>query len=147
MDNQTNTLPTVETLKIVVSLLATCIGLAVIVIGLNYAMDIFQLIFTLLKSPAVLTDPIGQLAASFGGTAFDLKLSDRTIPVAKMIALVIYCFGLLIGAFLTMALMQTGAKIVALTAGDRSAVKQLLQSAFGSKMQPKPGPEEKTPRT
>jgi hypothetical protein len=36
-----------------------------------------------------------------------------------------------------MALMQTGAKIVSLTAGERSAVKQLLQSAFGRRMQPK----------
>ena len=126
----------VETLKKMISLLATCIGLAVIVIGLNYAVDVFRLIFTLLHTPASLTDPIAQLATSFGGKAFDIKLTERTIPLANLIALLIYCFGVLLSALLTMALMQTGAKIVSLTAGDRHAVKQLLRSAFGCRARP-----------
>lgn len=135
--NDENSVSVVEVLKIIVSCLATCIGLIVIVVGLKYAMDVFQLVFTMLHSPSVLADPVQQLAASFGGNAFDIQLSDRTVPLAKIIALVIYCFGVLTCAFLTMALMQTGAKIVSLTAGDRSAVKQLLQNAFGRRMQPK----------
>lgn len=135
--NNENSVSVVEILKIIVSSVATCIGLVVIVIGLKYAMDVFQLIFTMLHSPSALADPVQQLAASFGGSAFDIQLSDRTVPLAKIIALVIYCFGVLTCAFLTMALMQTGAKIVSLTAGERSAVKQLLQSAFGRRMQPK----------
>ena len=77
------------------------------------------------------------MASSFGGSAFDLKLSDRTVPLANIMALMLYCCGALLSAFLTLALMHTGAKIVSLTAGDRSAVKQLLQSAFGSSLQPK----------
>jgi hypothetical protein len=104
---------------------------------LKYAIDIFQLIFTMLRSPTALADPVHQLAATFGGNAFDIKLPDRTVPLAKIIALIIYCCGVLLSAFLTMALMQTGAKIVSLTAGDRSAVKQLLQSAFGNRARPK----------
>jgi hypothetical protein len=129
--------PAVETIKKIISLLATFIGLAVIIVGLKYAIDIFQLIFTILKSPASLTGPIQQMASSIGGNAFDLKLTDRTVPLANIIALMVYCGGALLSAFLTLALMHTGAKIVSLTAGDRSAVKQLLQSAFGSSMQPK----------
>jgi hypothetical protein len=132
----------VETIKKIVSLIATFIGLVVIIVGLKYAIDIFQLIFTILKSPASLTSPIQQLASSIGGSAFDLKLTDRTVPLANIIALMIYSGGALLSAFLTLALMHTGAKIVSLTAGDRSAVKQLLQSAFGSSMQPKVPAEE-----
>jgi hypothetical protein len=130
-------MPAVETIKKIISLLATFIGLAVIIVGLKYAIDIFQLIFTILKSPASLTGPIQQMASSIGGSAFDLKLTDRTVPLANIMALIVYCGGALLSAFLTLALMHTGAKIVSLTAGDRSAVKQLLQSAFGSSMQPK----------
>ena len=130
-------MPAVETIKKIVSLLATFIGLAVIIVGLKYAIDIFQLIFAILKSPASLTGPIQQMAASIGGSAFDLKLTDRTVPLANIMALIVYCGGALLSAFLTLALMHTGAKIVSLTAGDRSAVKQLLQSAFGNSMQPK----------
>ncbi|WP_245590257.1 hypothetical protein [Desulfobulbus elongatus] len=131
-----------DTLKRVVHLMATCLGLAVIVIGLVYAIDVFRLILTMLNSPSALADPVRELAASFGGSAFDVKLPDRTVPLANLIALVVYCCGVLAGAFLTMALMQTGAKIVSLTAGDRTAIKQMLQSAFGSRMQPKGTPED-----
>jgi len=129
--------PAVETTKKIISLIATCIGLAVIIIGLKYAIDIFQLIFTILKSPASLTGPIQQLASSIGGSAFDLKLPDRTVPLANIMALMVYCGGALLSAFLTLALMHTGAKIVSLTAGDRTAVKQLLQNAFGNNLPPK----------
>ncbi len=34
----------VEIIRNIISLLATCVGLVVIIIGLKYAMDIFQLI-------------------------------------------------------------------------------------------------------
>lgn len=139
--------PVVETMKIIISLIATCIGLAIILIGLKYTMDIFQLLFTILKSPAALTEPVQQLAASFGGSAFDLKLTDRIVPLAKIMALIVYCFGIVLSAFLTMALMQTGAKIVSLTAGDRNAVKQLLRSAFGRNLKPKTATEDNNIKT
>jgi hypothetical protein len=129
--------PAVEIIKKTISLIATCLGLAIILIGFKYAMDIFELIFTILKSPAYLTEPIQQMAESIGGRAFDLKLESRSVPLANIMALMVYCGGALLSAWLTLALMHTGAKIVALTAGDRSAVKQLLQSAFGNSMQPK----------
>lgn len=136
----------VDTLKKIINLATTCIGLIVVIVGLKYAIDVFQLIFSMLKAPDLLTGPIRQLAASFGGTAFDLKLPDRTIPLSNILALIIYCCGIAVGAFLTMALMQTGAKIVALTTGDQGAVRQLLQSAFGRRMRPEPLPEERRPQ-
>ena len=135
-------MPAVEIIKNSISLIATCIGLAIIIIGLKYAMDIFQLIFTILKSPVLLTDPIQQMAQSIGGSAFDLKLEGRAVPLANIMALTVYCCGALLSAWLTLALMHTGAKIVSLTAGDKSAVKQLLQSAFGSRLQPKIAAED-----
>ena len=129
--------PVIETIKNIISLVATCIGLAVIIIGLRYAMDIFQLVFTILKSPAYLTGIIQQMAESIGGSAFDLRLDGRAVPLANIMALAVYCCGAFLIAWLTLALMHTGAKIVSLTAGDRSAVKQILQSAFGRSQQPK----------
>ena len=129
--------PVVETIKNIISLVATCIGLAVIIIGLRYAMDIFQLVFTILKSPAYLTGAIQQMAESIGGSAFDLRLDGRAVPLANIMALTVYCCGAFLIAWLTLALMHTGAKIVSLTAGDRSAVKQILKSAFGSSLQPR----------
>jgi hypothetical protein len=134
--------PAVETIKDIISLVATCIGLAVIIIGLKYAMDIFQLIFTILKSPTYLTEPIQQMAKIIGGSTFDGKLEGGTVFLANMMALTVYCCGALLCAWLTLALMHTGAKIISLTVGDRSAVKKLLQSAFGNSLQPKEKVEE-----
>lgn len=127
----------VETIKSIISLIATCIGLAIIIIGLKYATDIFRLIFIILESPTYLTGPIQQMAESIGGSAFDLNFGDRAVPLANIMALTVYCGGALLSAWLTLALMHTGAKIVSLTAGDRGAVKKILQSAFGKNQQPK----------
>ena len=126
----------VETLKSIISLVATCIGLGVIIIGLKYTVDVFQLVLTILKSPAYLTGVIREMAESIGGSAFDLRLDGRAIPLANIMALTVYCLGAFLIAWLTLALMHTGAKIVSLTTGDRSAVKHLLQSAFGGSLKP-----------
>jgi len=139
--NENETGSVVETAKSIVSLTATCIGLAVLLIGLKYAVDVFQLIFSLLESPSQLTSAIQQTAGSIGGSAFDLRLEGRTVPLANLMGLTVYCSGALLLAWLTLALMHTGAKIVSLTAGDRRAVKQLLQTAFGGSQQPKAPPE------
>ena len=130
-------LSVVETVKCVVSLVATCLGLAIIIIGLRYALEVFQLVFTILKSPAYLTGVIHEMAESIGGSAFDLRLDGRAVPLANIMALTVYCCGAFLVAWLTLALMHTGAKIVSLTAGDRSAVKHLLQGAFGKSFQRK----------
>ncbi len=134
----------VETIKTIISLLATIIGLVVIIIGLKYAMDIFQLVFTILKSPAYLAGAIHQMAESIGGSAFDLRLEGRSVPLANIMALMVYCCGALLVAWLTLVMMHTGAKIVSLTAGDQRAVKQLLQSAFGRRLQPKETKEDES---
>ena len=127
----------VEIIRNIISLLATCVGLVVIIIGLKYAMDIFQLIFSILKSPTYLTDPIQQMAGVIGGSALELSWEGRAAFLANLLALVVYFCGILLCAWLTLALMSTGAKIISLTAGDRSAVKKLLQGAFGNSMQSK----------
>lgn len=132
----------VEIIRNIISLLATCVGLVVIIIGLKYAMDIFQLIFSILKSPTYLTDPIQQMAGVIGGSALELSWEGRAAFLANLLALVVYFCGILLGAWLTLALMSTGAKIISLTAGDRSAVKKLLQGAFGNNPQSKAAKEK-----
>ncbi len=139
--------PVVENLKNFISLIATCIGLAIIVIGLKYTMDIFLLIFTILKTPTLLQEPIRQIAEIIGGVAFDRKLEGGTMFLANIVALTVYCCGALVCAWLTLALMQTGAKIVSLNLGDQHAVKRILQSAFGKKSQPEENSKEVQLRT
>jgi len=130
-------MPLVEIIKNITSLVATCIGLVAIIIGLKYAIDIFHIIFTILKSPTYLTAPIQQMAEVIGGSAFELNWEGRAVFLANIMALGIYCCGVLLCAWLTLALMHTGAKIVSLTAGDRSAVKKLIESMSSSRREKK----------
>jgi len=127
----------IETLKGFIGLVATCLGLIVILIGLRYALQIFHLVFTILNSPSYLNGVIHEMAESIGGRAFDLRLDGRAVPLANLMALTVYCCAAFLVAWLTLALMHTGAKIVSLTAGDRYAVKQLMKSAFEKSLQPK----------
>lgn len=136
-----NSTPFVEILKSFVSLIATLVGLVIIGIGLKYAIQVFDIIFAIIQSPATMTEPIKEMGLSLGGEVFDIKLADRSIPLANLMGLAVYCGGILLCAWLTLALMQAGAKIVSMTAGDRGAVKKILQTAFGKKMQPKNGQE------
>jgi len=132
-ESEEKTVTLIESLKSLISLLATAVGIFVIGIGIKYAAEIFHLMFSMLNQPDLLSDPVQRLAGVIGGSAYDLQLSDRTIPVAKMIALIIYCFGMFTCAFLTMTLMQAGAKIIAITMGEGKAARQLLQSVFGKR--------------
>lgn len=126
----------VDTTKKIIALIATCIGIGVIIIGLRYAMDIFQLIFSILQSPRFLSEPISQIAEIIGGTASSLSTQGGPVSLVNILALIFYFFGALLCAWLTLAMMHTGAKIVSLNVGEQRAVKKLLHSAFGKKMQP-----------
>ena len=130
--DKTNTL--IESLKGLVSLLATAVGIFVIAIGIKYAAEIFHLMFSMLNQPDLLSDPVERLSGVIGGNAYNVQLSDRVIPVAKMIALILYCFGMFTCAFLTMTLMQAGAKIIAITMGEGKAARQLLQNVFRNRL-------------
>lgn len=150
MSEEKNT-STMGTLRAGASLIATCAGLFIILVGLKYAVELVGLIFDILKNPLELQEVLKQLAVSIGGHAFDLPIGERNIPLANIMALMVYCCGALILTWLTIALIRTGARIVSWTSGDQEAVRQILQYAFGDTLRPKEKPKsssnsEDTPR-
>ncbi len=123
-----------ETFKKITVMAATCIGLLIILIGLKYTVDIFNLIYDALKEPEQLHEILVRLGENIGGDALDVTVGKKTIPISMIMALMVFCGGAVVLAWLAMALMQTGGKIVSWTAGDREAVKKILQYAFGDAM-------------
>ena len=132
---------TMGTFRAGASLVATFAGLFIILVGLKYAVELVGLIFDILKNPSELQAVLEQLAVSIGGNAFDLAIGQRNIPLANIIALMVYCCGALILTWLTIALIRTGARIVSWTSGDQEAVRQILQYAFGDTLRPKEKPD------
>ncbi|MEZ4528804.1 MAG: hypothetical protein R2941_23075 [Desulfobacterales bacterium] len=126
-----------ETLKSAAAFAATCIGLIIMLFGLKYSIDIFNLIYDALRDPEKIHEILIRLGENIGGDALDVTIGKKIIPISMIISLMVFCGGSVILAWLAMALMQTGGKIVSWTSGDREAVKKILQYAFGEAMKPK----------
>jgi len=126
-----------ETIKSIAAVIATVIGLIVMVIGLKYTVDIFYFIYDALRTPELLNGMIQDMANSIGGDAFTLNVGKKVFPMANIMALMVYCGGSVALAWVAMGLIRTGARIVSWTSGDREAVKQILHYAFGNAMRPK----------
>ncbi|MGE0085193.1 MAG: hypothetical protein AB7S75_12320 [Desulfococcaceae bacterium] len=127
----------IETLKSAAAFAATCIGLIIMLFGLKYSIDIFNLIYDALREPEKIHEILIRLGENIGGEALDVTVGKKIIPISMIISLMVFCGGSVILAWLAMALMQTGGKIVSWTSGDREAVKKILQYTFGEAMRPK----------
>ncbi len=127
----------IETLKSAAAFAATCIGLVIMLFGLKYSIDIFNLIYDALRDPEKIHEILIRLGENIGGEALDVTIGKKIIPISMIISLMVFCGGSVILAWLAMALMQTGGKIVSWTSGDREAVKKILEYTFGEAMRPK----------
>ncbi len=135
--NDDNLKTKIELVKIIAGLVAMIVGLIVIICGLKYSIDIFTYLFEAIKDPQKLEGTLELWAVTLGGEAFSLSFGKKVIPLSMIMSTMVLGGGVLILAWLALAMMQTGAKIVSLTMGDRSAVKSILQYAYGSSMKPR----------
>ncbi len=123
----------IEMIKIVTGIVAMLVGLIVIICGLKYSIDIFSYLFGAIKDPQKLEETLELWSVTLGGEAFSLSFGKKVIPLSMIMSTMVLGGGVLILAWLALAMMQTGAKIVSLTmGGDRSAVKNILQHAYGN---------------
>ena len=62
-----------------------------------------------------------------------LDINGKPFHVANIVAVIVIGVGAMLLAWLSIAIMLTGAKIVSWTSTDREAVKRVLEHALGSK--------------
>jgi len=127
----------IEKFKGIAGILVTCLGIVIIVIGLKYCIDIFGILFDIIKDPARLNTILTTMVQSLDWEAFNLTSGTKVYPISSVLALLVYGGVIIILAVLAMGMMRTGSKIVSWIIGDRQAVKEILQYAFGETLRPK----------
>ncbi|QTA80806.1 Uncharacterized protein dnl_31190 [Desulfonema limicola] len=135
--NRSSSGSNIEKFKSIAGIFVTCLGIAIIIIGLKYCIDIFGILFDLIKNPERLNIILTNMVQSLDWEAFNLTSGTKVYPVSSVLALLVYGGVIIILAFLSMSMMSTGSKIVSWTIGDRQAVKEILQYAFGETLRPK----------
>ena len=118
---------------------ATLLGIVAIVVGLVYAVKIFDLVYTNLRTPGDFRGVIEQWASAVGGEELDVAFEGGRVPLASIVAVLIVGGGVVVLAWVAMGIMLTGAKIVSWTASERDAVKKILTHAFGPTRKPPSG--------
>jgi hypothetical protein len=116
----------------VARLIATGLGIITIVVGLYCSTRIFFGILGVLNSPEGFQAVYQQWVNAVGGKELDIRIDEDPFPVANLVAILVLGVGSLVLAWIALAIMLTGAKIVTWTSSDRQAIKKILKEAFGS---------------
>ncbi len=112
-------------------LIATGLGILAIVIGLYCSTKIFFGIYDVLRNPEGFQAIHGQWIEAVGGKELSVQINGDEYPVANLVAILVLGLGALVLAWIAIAVMVTGAKIVSWTSSDREAIKKILAHAFG----------------
>ncbi|NQU39448.1 MAG: hypothetical protein HQ523_05800 [Lentisphaerae bacterium] len=112
------------------------LGVIAIIIGLVYATRIFGLVFDALLEPEVCQAHLDKWAVAVGGDELNIVIGGTTYHLARTMALLVLGGGVTILAWISMGLVQGGAKTVSWILSDREAVKKILIHAFGSAKKP-----------
>ena len=121
---------------------ATILGLVIIVIGLIYALKVFDLVYGSLRSPEGFGEVFARWVAAIGGEEPNIEVEGEVIPLGPAFAIVIMGGGAFILCWVAMGFITTGAKVISWTVDERKAIQRLLKYAFGARAAPPPPREE-----
>ncbi len=127
---------TLQSLKTIITLIASIAGIVIILYGFKLCLDIFTLIYSVFTEPKQIADIFNQWAQTSALTSLKFTLGKQTYSLAHITAIIIGGGCALLLAWLAIAIMQTGAKIVYWTSDDQEAIKTILKNAFGPGMKP-----------
>lgn len=117
-------------------ILATVLGMILMVIGLIYVSKLFYGIYNALQDPEAFGPLLEQWAQVMGGEDLSLITPQKEYDVSRLVAIVVLGGGAYVLIRLALGLLTAGAKIISITAGDRAAVKKILTTAFGPQAKP-----------
>ncbi|HUY31926.1 MAG TPA: hypothetical protein VMV69_04035 [Pirellulales bacterium] len=112
-------------------LVATCLGIVVIVVGLWATLKVFNALYDGLRAPRESTELFRQWADTVGGDKLTIDVNGTKLAGAPYLAVTVIGGGTFLLCWLAMGIMLAGAKIIFWASGDREAVKKILRYALG----------------
>ena len=126
----------VTTLGNLVRVAATVLGLVAIIVGLVYAVKIFDVVYHNVRQPEGVSATIDKWEDVLGADEFVVNIQNDEIRYGRVVTIAVIGVAALALVHIAMGIMAVGAKIVSITAGDREAVKKILTHAFGPTQRP-----------
>lgn len=113
-------------------LMAAVFGIAVMAVGLFYAIRLFTVIFETLQNPGSQAEVFHQWARMVADEeGFKVSVQGNTVDLARFFGIAVVGGGLLILTWIAMGMMLIGAKIVSVSLGDLEAIRRILKYTFG----------------
>jgi hypothetical protein len=105
-------------------------GIVIIIVGLTMVLKIFGSIHDILVEPEAVDDLIGRWAKAMGGGDAPIKIEGTEVNLGRFAATIFLGMGGYVLSRIALSIMQSGARIVQMTTGDKEAVKRIIQQAL-----------------
>lgn len=120
-----------DNLRIFANLLITFVGLLMVVIGFYLSIKIFFKIFDTLLYPEHIREILSAWSQTLEWSALEFDLQGKKLSFGKSFALAALTIGAFLLVSIALAIVRTGARIIAFATEEREAIKDILQYSFG----------------
>jgi len=116
-----------------------CIGLAIVLIGLYYALNMFFRAARIVNDPALLKEPLAKVEELIDAHLLEVNIGNKPVPFGKVSAMAILGIWFLICVWIPLSAVYVGGRIVAWNFDERRHIRMVLKEFLartGSDVQP-----------
>ncbi len=129
-----SSLSIIDSLQPIIRIISSVIGIFIIIIGLMYACNIFNLLFKAVQQPELIKESLRQWEMILGENVLDVEWTGANINFPRLLAIMIWGFALIILTRIALYIIVTGAKVVSWASGDREALKKIYDYTLKEKL-------------
>ncbi len=122
---------TQSNLRVGANLFITLVGVLMVLIGLYFAIKLFYRIFDALLYPEHIRELLVAWAQTMEWHVLEFDLQGKTLSFGRSFALVVLGIGGFLLVSIALAVIRTGARIIAFATEEREAIKDILQYSLG----------------
>lgn len=122
---------TKENLRVGANLFVTLIGVLMVLIGLYFSIKLFFQIFDALLYPEHIRELLMAWSQTMEWHVLEVDFQGKTLSFGRSFALVVIGIGGFLLVSIALAMVRTGARIIAFATEEREAIKDILQYSLG----------------
>jgi hypothetical protein len=113
------------------NLFVTLIGVLMVLIGLYFSIKLFFQIFDALLYPEHIRELLMAWSQTMEWHVLEVDFQGKTLSFGRSFALVVIGIGGFLLVSIALAMVRTGARIIAFATEEREAIKDILQYSLG----------------
>lgn len=122
---------TKDNLRLAANLFITLVGAFMVLIGLYFAIKLFHRIFDAILYPEHIRELLVAWSQTMQWQALDFDLQGKTLSFGPSFALAVIGIGAFLLVSIALAIIRTGARIIAFATEEREAIKDILRYSLG----------------